>query len=47
MFYADTALYGGTASLMCSYNFFGVDHLLFGTDMPYDCEGVTDILDKQ
>jgi len=39
MFYGDTALYGGTASLMCGYNFFGADHLLFGTDMPYDSEG--------
>ena len=39
MFYADTALYGGTPSLMCGYAFFGPEHLLFGTDMPYDCEG--------
>ena len=38
MFYADTALYGATPSLMCGYAFFGPDHLLFGTDMPYDCE---------
>lgn len=33
-FYADTAVYGNTTSLMCGYDFFGVDHLLFGTDMP-------------
>lgn len=39
MFYADTALYGGTPSLMCGYAFFGPEHLLFATDMPYDCEG--------
>jgi len=39
LFYADTALYGGTASLMCGCAFFGSDHLLFGTDTPYDCEG--------
>jgi aminocarboxymuconate-semialdehyde decarboxylase len=38
MFYGDTALYGGTASLMCGYAFFGAEHLLFATDMPYDCE---------
>ena len=38
MFYADTALSGGTAGLMCGYAFFGADHLLFGTDMPYDSE---------
>ena len=33
-FYADTAVYGTTAALMCGYDFFGVDHLLFGTDAP-------------
>ena len=38
-FYADTALYGGTPSLVCGYAFFGGDHLLFATDMPYDSEG--------
>ena len=37
-FYNDTALYGNTAGLMCGYAFFGIDHLLFGTDMPYDAE---------
>ncbi len=39
MFYADTALYGSLPSLMCGYAFFGADHLLFATDMPYDAEG--------
>ena len=34
MFYADTALYGNTSALMCGYDFFGADHLLFGIDMP-------------
>ncbi len=38
MFYADTAIYGNTAGLMCSYDFFGPKHLLFGTDMPYDSQ---------
>jgi uncharacterized protein len=37
-FYADTAIYGNTAGLMCSYDFFGPGHLLFGTDMPYDSQ---------
>jgi aminocarboxymuconate-semialdehyde decarboxylase len=37
-FYADTAIYGNTAGLMCSYDFFGAPHLLFGTDMPYDSQ---------
>lgn len=36
MFYNDTAIYGSTPGLMCAYAFFGADHLLFGTDMPYD-----------
>jgi uncharacterized protein len=38
MFYTDTALSGGTAGLMCGHTFLGADHLLFGTDMPYDSE---------
>ncbi len=38
MFYTDTALSGGTEGLMCGYAFFGPEHLLFGTDMPYDAE---------
>ncbi len=37
-FYGDTALSGGTAGLMCGYDFFGPEHLLFGTDAPYDAE---------
>lgn len=38
MFFNDTAVYGSTPALMCGYAFFGPDHLLFGTDMPYDSE---------
>ena len=38
MFYNDTAVYGNTAALMCGYHFCGSEHLLFGTDMPYDSE---------
>lgn len=38
MFYADTAIYGNVPGLMCGYAFFGGEHLLFGTDMPYDSE---------
>lgn len=36
MFYADTALNGNAPALMCAYEFFGADHMLFATDMPYD-----------
>jgi predicted TIM-barrel fold metal-dependent hydrolase len=33
-FYGDTALYGSTAGLTCAFDFFGPEHLLFGTDAP-------------
>ena len=36
--YADTAIAGNTSALMCAYDFFGPDHLLFGTDMPMDSQ---------
>ena len=39
MFYADTALDGNSNyALECGLAFFGEDHILFGTDMPYDVE---------
>lgn len=38
MFYADTAIYGHTTGLMCSYDFYGAKHVVFGTDMPYDSQ---------
>jgi aminocarboxymuconate-semialdehyde decarboxylase len=38
MFYADTALNGNPSALKCGLEFFGEDHLLFGTDAPYDVE---------
>ncbi len=33
-FYVDTALYGSTPGLMCAYEYYGPDHMLFGTDAP-------------
>ena len=40
MFYADTAIYGHTPGLMCGWDFFGPDHVLFGIDFPLgDIEG--------
>lgn len=36
MFYCDTAIHGNTAGLMCAHAFFGTDHMLFATDMPFD-----------
>ncbi len=38
MFFVDTAIYGNTSGLICTYDFFGADHILFGTDMPYDSQ---------
>jgi predicted TIM-barrel fold metal-dependent hydrolase len=39
MFYGDTACWGNTPALMCGYAFFGADHILFGTDMPFGTRG--------
>ncbi|MBI2849477.1 MAG: amidohydrolase [Chloroflexi bacterium] len=38
MFYLDTAVYGSTPALMCGLAFCGADHLVFGTDFPYDSQ---------
>jgi predicted TIM-barrel fold metal-dependent hydrolase len=37
-FYCDTAIQGNTAALLCAYEFFGPDHMVFATDSPYDDE---------
>jgi predicted TIM-barrel fold metal-dependent hydrolase len=37
-FYCDTAIQGNPAALMCAYDFFGADRMLFATDCPYDDE---------
>lgn len=34
-FYADTAIHEVTSALMCGYDYFGADHIVFGTDMPW------------
>ncbi len=38
MFYYDTAINGSTPGLMCGHAFCGTDHMLFGTDLPFDNE---------
>ena len=38
MFYADTAINGSVAALTCGYEFFGPEHVLFGTDTPFDSQ---------
>ena len=35
-FYADTALFGALAGTRCSLDFFGVDRILFASDMPFE-----------
>ena len=39
MFCADTAQYGDIPGFIGGYAFFGVNHILFGTDYPYDIKG--------
>jgi aminocarboxymuconate-semialdehyde decarboxylase len=39
MFYGDTALFGPAHAVQCGLEFFGAEHVLFGTDMPFDPEG--------
>lgn len=39
MFYGDTVLGGSTASLRCGLEFFGIDHVVFASDCPFDPEG--------
>jgi predicted TIM-barrel fold metal-dependent hydrolase len=38
MFYADTALFGAYDGTVCGLNFFGVDHVVFASDAPFDPE---------
>lgn len=41
MFYADTALFGAPAAMRCGLDFFGVDHVVFASDSPFDPENGT------
>jgi aminocarboxymuconate-semialdehyde decarboxylase len=38
MFYVDTAMFGAEHAVRCSLEFFGVDHVLFASDSPFDPE---------
>lgn len=35
-FYADTALFGGGPATKCGLEFFGVDHVVFASDVPFE-----------
>ncbi|HJN44000.1 MAG TPA: amidohydrolase family protein [Vicinamibacterales bacterium] len=37
-FYADTALFGALAGTKCGLDFFGVDHVVFSSDTPFEPE---------
>ncbi len=37
-FYGDTATFGWRAAIECGLAFFGIDHLVFASDMPFDPE---------
>jgi aminocarboxymuconate-semialdehyde decarboxylase len=39
MMYVDTALFGAAHALRCSVEFYGLDHVLFGSDSPYGPAG--------
>jgi predicted TIM-barrel fold metal-dependent hydrolase len=39
MFYGDTSVNGSASAIRCGLDFFGVGHVLFGTDCPFDPEG--------
>jgi predicted TIM-barrel fold metal-dependent hydrolase len=39
MFFADTAINGSKSGTQCGIDFFGCEHVLFGTDCPFDPEG--------
>ena len=36
MFYGDTAEFGSAAATRCGLDFFGVDHVLFASDCPFE-----------
>jgi len=39
LFYGDTAVNGSAPAIRCGLDFFGANHVLFGTDSPFDPEG--------
>ena len=36
--YADCATFGSKAAIQCGINFFGAEHMVFASDMPFDPE---------
>ena len=46
MFYVDTAIQGSNGAMACSYNFYGNDQMVFGTDYPYAKNLVAQTIDS-
>jgi predicted TIM-barrel fold metal-dependent hydrolase len=44
MLYVDTAMFGSPHGVECVVGFFGTDHILFGTDTPFDGSGGSDFI---
>ena len=45
-FYADSASFGSAAAIQCGLDFFGTDHILFASDMPFDPEQGPGYIDR-
>lgn len=45
-FYVDTASFGSAAAIQCGIEFFGKDHVLFASDMPFDPEQGPGYIDR-
>lgn len=45
-FYADAASFGSAAAIRCGLDFFGKDHILFASDMPFDPEQGPGYIDR-
>ena len=45
-FYADSASFGSASAIRCGIDFFGKDHILFASDMPFDPEKGPGYIDR-
>ena len=45
-FYADTASFGSASAIRAGIDFFGKDHILFASDMPFDPEKGPGYIDR-
>lgn len=45
-FYADSASFGSASAIRCGLDFFGPDHILFASDMPFDPEQGPGYIDR-